>query len=130
MTLTNEDLQAIANLIQPLKEDIQGLREEVQKLKDEVEELKQRMTKLEARMTKLEARTTKLETRMTGLELHVENNTDKNIRLIAENFVELTNKLNQAIPAAEKNLAYEVKVNYLIEEVDNLKKMFQDAKIR
>lgn len=31
-------------------------------------------------------------------------------------------KLNQAIPAADKNLAYEVKVNYLIEkEVQELK---------
>ena len=41
--------------------------------------------------------------------------------MIAENFIELTKKLNQAIPVADKNLAYEVKVNYLIEEVDKLK---------
>ncbi|MDE6893484.1 MAG: hypothetical protein K2P50_16965 [Lachnospiraceae bacterium] len=59
--------------------------------------------------------------RVTGVELHIENVTDKNIQLIAENFVELTNKLNQAIPVADKNLAYEVKVNYLISEVNKLK---------
>lgn len=29
---------------------------------------------------------------------------------IAENFIEHTKKLNQAIPVADKNLAYEVKV--------------------
>ena len=51
----------------------------------------------------------------------MENVTDKNISLLAENFIDLTNKLNQAIPAADKNLAYEVKVNYLIEEVEELK---------
>lgn len=39
-----------------------------------------------------------LERRTTGIELHIENVTDKNIQLIAENFIELTNKLNQAIP--------------------------------
>ena len=30
-------------------------------------------------------------------------------------------KLNEAIPAADKNLAYEVKVNYLIGEVRELR---------
>lgn len=66
--------------------------------------------------------------RTTNIELHLENVTDKNIQLIAENFIELTNKLNQAIPAADKNLAYEVKVNYLVSEVDKLKKEIAELK--
>lgn len=66
--------------------------------------------------------------KVTALELHLENGTDKNIRLLAENFVELTKKLNQAILVADKNLAYEVKVNYLIEEVDKLKKEIAELK--
>ncbi len=63
-----------------------------------------------------------LKRRTTNIELHIENVTDKNIQLIAENFIELTKKLNQAIPVADKNLAYEVKVNYLVEKVQNLEK--------
>lgn len=93
MALSNEDLQAIAALIQPIKEDIQGMKADIQDLQRKV----------------------------TGISLHLENHTDRNIQLLAENFIELTNKLNQAIPAANKNLAYEVKVSYLIEEVDKLK---------
>ena len=58
---------------------------------------------------------------MNNLELHIENGTDRNIQLLAENFIELTKKLNQAIPVADKNLAYEVKVNYLLEEFEKLK---------
>ena len=54
---------------------------------------------------------------MAGTQMHIENVTDRNIQLIAENFINLTNKLDEAIPAADKSLAYEVKVNYLIEEV-------------
>ncbi len=63
-----------------------------------------------------------LKRRTTSIELHLENVTDKNIQLIAENFIELTNKLNQAIPIADKNLAYEVKINYLVEKVQTLEK--------
>lgn len=69
-----------------------------------------------------------LERRTTGVELHLENVTDKNIQLIAENFIELTNKLNQAIPAVDKNLAYEVKVNYLVSEVEKLKQEITELK--
>ena len=35
-----------------------------------------------------------LKRRTTNIELHIENITDKNIQLIAENFIELTKKLN------------------------------------
>ncbi len=66
--------------------------------------------------------------RTTNIELHLENVTDKNIQLIAENFIELTNKLNQAIPVADKNLAYEIKVNYLVEKVQTLEKEIAELK--
>lgn len=66
--------------------------------------------------------------RTTDIELHLENATDKNILLIAENFVELAKKLNQAIPVADKNLAYEVKVNYLACEFNKLKKEIAELK--
>lgn len=69
-----------------------------------------------------------LNRRTTNIELHLESNTDKNIQLIAENFIELKKKLNQAIPVADKNLAYEVKVNYLACEVDKLKKEIAELK--
>lgn len=68
--------------------------------------------------------------RITNLELHLENSTDKNIQLLAENFVELTKKLNQAIPVADKNLAYEVKVNYLIDRVHILEDDMNKLKMR
>lgn len=65
----------------------------------------------------LESETQKSNQRTTSIELHLENSTDKNIQLIAENFIGLTKKLNQAIPIADKNLAYKVKVNYLAEKI-------------
>ncbi len=45
----------------------------------------------------LESKVEGLGRRVRSLELHTENATDRNIQLLAENFVELTKKLNQAI---------------------------------
>lgn len=87
--------------------EVQGMKSEMQSMKSEVQEVKRRTT---------------------NTELHLENSTDKNIQLIAENFIELTKKLNQAIPVADKNLAYEVKVNYLIEKVQMLEKEIAELK--
>lgn len=86
-----------------------------------MQEMKQHMSKLDHDMQEVKQRT-------TAIELHLENGTDKNIQLIAENFIELTKKLNQAIPVADKNLAYEVKVNYLVERVQLLEKEVAELK--
>ncbi len=97
-----------------LEQDVGDLKQDVAGLKQDTSQLKQDVARIDRRLT--------------GLELHLENGTDKNIQLIAENFIELTKKLNQAIPVADKNLAYEVKVNYLIEKVQLLEKEIDELK--
>ncbi len=68
--------------------------------------------------------------KITDIELHLENVTDRNIELLAENHSNLVDKLNQAIPVADKNLTYEVKVNYLLERVSKLEKKVQILEAR
>ena len=102
------NMQIIKEDIQVMKGDIQDLKEEMQEVKGEVQNLKEEMQVLRQRAA--------------SIELHIENTTDNGIQLIAENFVELINKLNEAIPVADKNLAYEVKVHYLMSEIDKIKK--------
>lgn len=92
MSLTNEDLLAISNIVQS----------QLEPLKNSI----------------------------ANINLHFENVTDKNIQLLAENHTVLVNKLNQAIPVANNNIAYEVKVNYLIEKIDKFEKELSDLKSR
>ncbi|MCM1283796.1 MAG: hypothetical protein NC180_08405 [Muribaculaceae bacterium] len=63
------------------------------------------MAEMKTDMAEMKQRLTTVEQKVTAIGVHIENATDKNIQLIAENFIELTKKLNQAIPAADKNLA-------------------------
>lgn len=93
------EILGVKDDIHAVKGDIVGMKDEIHAVKGDIQLLK---------------------TKVTDIELHLENCTDRNIRLIAENFIDLTNKLNQAIPAADNNRMYEVKVNYLIEEVKKL----------
>ncbi len=122
------DVAVLKEDMSVLKEDVAVLKEDVAILKEDVAVLKEDVAVLKEKVSVLEQRVDNIEQRVTGIEVHLENQTDKNIQLIAENFIELTNKLNQAIPVADKNLAYEVKVNYLIEKVQFLEKDFQEFK--
>ncbi len=95
--------------MQGMKADMQGMKTDMQGMKTDMQDMKQQIT---------------------NVQLHIENATDKNIQLLAENFVELIKKLNQAIPVADKNLAYEVKVNYLVEEMDKVKAELAELKAK
>ena len=92
-----------------LKEDMAVLKEDVAVLKEDVAILKEDVAVLKEKVSVLEQRVDNIEQRVTGIEVHLENQTDKNIQLIAENFIEL-------------------KVNYLIEKVQFLEKDFQEFK--
>ncbi len=115
-----DDVCTLKGEMKEIKEDIRILKEDVHTLKGEMKEVKEdiRILKEDVRILKEDVQL--LKKKVTCIELHLENSTDHNIQLIAENFIDLTNKLNQAIPAADNNRMYEVKVNYLIEEVKKL----------
>lgn len=72
MTLTSEDLLAISNLL-----DV--------KLKP-----------IDNRLTNLETKVDAIDSRLTSLEVHIENVTDKNIALLAENYVPAARQFEKA----------------------------------
>ena len=117
---TKDEVQSMKKDIQILKDDMKEVKEDVRSLKDDVCTLKGEMKEIKEDIRILKEDVQLLKKKVTCIELHLENSTDHNIQLIAENFIDLTNKLNQAIPAADNNRMYEVKVNYLIEEVKKL----------
>lgn len=100
----NDKLDLILSEINGMKTEIGGLKTEIGEMKDDIQQVKQRTA---------------------DIGMHIENHTDKNILLIAEHFVDMTNRLNQAIPAADKNLAYEVKVDYVFEKERFWKKILR-----
>ena len=116
MSLTKEDLSALSQMLD------QQMENHLHPIKMELNELKtaQQQTQLEVAELKTAQQLTQQD--VAALKLHLENTTDKNLQILAENHITLVNKLNQAIPAVEKNLVYEVKVNYLMEEMQILKK--------
>lgn len=80
--------------------------------------------KLDLILAKIE----KLEQRTNNIELTIENETNRNIQLLAENHITLIDKLNQSIKVADKTLMYEVQMTSLKSRVDLLEKELSNIK--
>lgn len=122
MALTNEDLQAIAQLLQPMQDSITRLEGNFSGMQGTINKMQDSIDGMQGTINKMQDTIDGMQDSITNLQLHIENVTDTNIQLLAENHIELTKKLNQLIPVADNNRAYEVKVNYLFEKVSNLEK--------
>lgn len=109
MALTPEDLQAIGSLIQ---NSIQPLRDDIQIIKEDVHSLDERLQNIE--------------NRITHVELILENETNHNIQLLAENHITLVDKLNEAIRVQDKSLLYEVQVSGLKARIDVIERQLAD----
>ncbi len=106
MALTKQDLQEISQLLDPLQSDVQGIKQDMQDMRQDMQDMRQDMQDMSQRLT--------------SLEVHIENETDRNIRLLAENHLDLVDKLNSAVDAHRKDLIFEVEISDLQTRVRRL----------
>ena len=91
--LLDEKLEAkLETKLQPIRDDMQDMKDDMQDMKDEMQDMKDEMRGMKDDIHELQRK-------VAGIGMHIENCTDKNVQLLAENFIELTKKLNMAIPA-------------------------------
>lgn len=79
------------------------------------------LSKLE-KIDSIESEMQELKRRIISIELILENETNRNIQLLAENHITLIDKLNQAIKVADKTLMYEVQMTSLKSRLEILEK--------
>ena len=132
-----ESMQEIKGDIREMKGDISELKEDVSELKGEVEVLKQRSDTFEKRLDTLTEEVHSMRQdmgtmneRLMKIEVSLENETNHNIQLLAENHITLIDKLNQAIRVTDKTLLYEVQVSGFKMRVEKLEKEVEDLKSR
>ena len=130
--MTNtEFLQEMSNLLDEklevkLEAKLQPMRDDMQSLKADMQDMKADMQDMKNDMQGMKDDIHELQRKVAEIGMHIENCTDNNVQLLAENFIELTNKRNMAVPAAHNNYMYEIKVNYLWQEVDKIKQTIRE----
>ena len=111
--LTKEDLQAIAGLLVPLETRIGNLEQSFGKLEGRFDNLERRFDSFESEtrnrfedleanlksvdkhVCELDQKVAVLDEKVRGLQLHIENHTDVQLQIVAENHSTLFNKLEE-----------------------------------
>ena len=141
-----ELLTAIAGVLdgklEPVMQKLTGLEDKMTGMEDKMSGLENRISGLEDRTSGIEGKAAGLEEKvsaiqkitaetkneLTEVKLHIENVTDKNITLLAENYCNLVNKLDENNKVTDVQLAYQIKVNFLIDDMEKMKKEIAQLK--
>ena len=130
-------MSGLEDRISGLEDRMSGLEDRMSGLEDRVSGLEGRMSGIEGKVIGLEEKvsaiqkiTAETQKELTEVKLHIENVTDKNITLLAENYCNLVNKLDENNKVTDVQLAYQIKVNFLIDDMEKMKKEIAELKSR
>ncbi len=146
MTLTNEDLSTIAQLLNTtldskLKAELQPVEDGIRDISQHLEKVDQRLEKVESRLDDVEQHLKKVDQRLDDVEqhlkkvdqrlddmdqdlrnvkLHLENVTDKNIQLLSENYM----------PAAMRYQSATEQMETMQDRIDVLEKVVAEHSVK
>lgn len=127
-----DDTQMMKTELTSVKETTEGLvtglkevREETKGLAAGLKEVREETKELAADMKAVREDTKDLRSRMSAIELNLENETNKNIRILAENHLSLMEKLDEAIKVSNRHFLYELKVSSLDRRVTEIERRIQ-----
>jgi len=127
-----DDTQMMKTELTSVKETTEGLvtglkevREETKGLAIGLKEVREETKELAADMKAVREDTKDLKSRMSAIELNLENETNKNIRILAENHLSLMEKLDEAIKVSNRHFLYELKVSSLDRRVTEIERRIQ-----
>ena len=85
-----------------------------------------RLDKVETRLDKVDARLDKVEGKVTELQLTLENETNKNIRIIAEGHLDLSRRFDDALRVESEKEMLLVRMNRMETEIRRMKKQIEE----
>lgn len=121
----NELLQALYIGMQDMKEDIKGIQVGVQGVKDEVQGVKDEVQDMKDDIQSMKTDVRALNTQVRSIEMTLENEINRNIKIIAEGHLDLSKKLDKTFMLDHEKELLMIRVNVLEDDVRKIKEQFQ-----
>ena len=125
-----ETLQTITKDITDMKKEMTDVKRDMIDMKKDMTDMKKDMTDMKKDMANMKEDILGLKEETKDIRLHIENVTDKNISLLADSHCKLFQRLNENNQALSNQLAYQIKVNYLISDMEKVKQEVAEIKKR
>lgn len=127
--LEKQDIQTIAEIfnssMKPIKEELQDVKGEVLGLKGQVQGIEEEVLELKEQVQGVGGKARKLEGHVQGIRLTLENETNKNINIIAEGHLNLSRKLDEALKVENEKEVLLIRINRLENGYRTLKEQIE-----
>ena len=128
--MNDTKIDAMLETLQTITKDITDMKKEMTDVKRDMIDMKKDMTDMKKDMTDMKEDILGLKEEIKDIRFHIENVTDKNISLLADSHCKLFQRLNENNQALSNQLAYQIKVNYLISDMEKVKQEVAEIKKR
>ena len=128
--MNDTKIDAMLETLQTITKDITDMKKEMTDVKRDIIDMKKDMTDMKKDMTNMKEDILGLKEEIKDIRFHIENVTDKNISLLADSHCKLFQRLNENNQALSNQLAYQIKVNYLISDMEKVKQEVAEIKKR
>lgn len=91
-----EDLRGVKEEIREMKEDLEGVKEDLRGVKEEVRDLREDMENVKEDLIGVKEDLKGVKEEVRKINFHLENVTDRNISLLVENYVPAANRFESA----------------------------------
>lgn len=128
------DMQNMKNDMQEMKTDMQNMKADMQNMKSDMKEMKTDMqgmkTDMQGMKTDMQGMKTDirdLKGRVSSIEMTLENETNRNIRIIAEGHADLCRKLDEALKVENEKELLLVRTNIMENDIRKIKDKLEIA---
>ena len=128
--MNDTKIDAMFEILQTITKDITDMKKDITDMKKDMTDMKKDMTDMKKDMTDMKEDILGLKEEIKDIRFHIENVTDKNISLLADSHCKLFQRLNENNQALSNQLAYQIKVNYLISDMEKVKQEVAEIKKR
>lgn len=118
------DVSALKTDVSALKTDVSALKTDVSALKTDVSALKTDVSALKIDVSALKTDVDDLKLRAALIETTLENETNRNIKIIAEGHTDLSRKLDHVLQMESEKEMFLIRFNVLESEVQKMKQHF------
>ena len=121
MSEIKQRVASVEQKVTELDQRVASVEQKVTELDQRVAGVEQKVTKLEQKVTELDQKFTVLDEKVTGLELVIENETNVNIRRIAEGHCDLVRNLREARKVDDEKELLAIRVTVLESDMSKVK---------
>ena len=121
------DMQNMKNDMQEMKTDMQNMKADMQNMKSDMKEMKTDMQGMKTDMQGMKTDIRDLKGLVSSIEMTLENETNRNIRIIAEGHADLCRKLDEALKVENEKELLLVRTNIMENDIRKIKDKLEIA---